>query len=134
MPWQPVPLSWQRSASLPEDPLVEDFSEREKEAHGRWTTIAWIGSGIYLFATTDGARFLSWQAAAFFIVGMFVAAVVFGLAAYLLQRGVAKVLVRIVTAPSASFATTVRAIGVALFVVETVIVFFVARWIVQRII
>lgn len=110
--------------------FIEKQYEKQKETHGGWATFAWIGSGIYLFATADGARFLSWQAAVFFIVGMFASPVVFGIAAYLIQRGVAKILVRTISTPSAGVAAVVRAIGLALFVAETVVIFLIARWIV----
>jgi hypothetical protein len=43
---------------------------------------------------------LSWSALVFFVVGMFVAAVVFGVVFYLLHRGVAKALTRFERAPT----------------------------------
>ena len=65
---------------------MEDVSEptrdKQKEGYGRIATFLWIAFGIYLFAATPEAHFLSWQAAVFFVVGMFTAAVVFGGASY----------------------------------------------------
>jgi hypothetical protein len=108
--------------------VLDELYDKQKEARGRWAAFAWIASGVYLFATVEGARFLSWQAAVFFIVGMFAAAVVFGLAAYLIQRGIAKVLVRAIGEPTARTATFVRVIGLMLHFLETVAVFLIARW------
>src|SRR5712691_12158709 len=89
------------------DEPLQTFYDKQKETHGGWATFAWIGSGLYLFATTEGAHFLSWQAAVFFLVGTFVAALGFGIAAYLLQRGLAKILVSVYTSPSAGVATVI---------------------------
>lgn len=105
-----------------------------KEVHGKWgmgiwwATTIWLGCGVYLFATVDAASFLSWQAPVYFVVGMFVAALVFGAAAYLLQRGVAKILARMESGPSSGTVTAIKFIGLVLFAVEFVVIFFVARW------
>lgn len=61
---------------------------------------------------------------------IFVAALVFGAASYQLQRGTAKILARIVSGPTAGTVTVIKSIGMALFAVETVVIFFVARWVV----
>ena len=115
--------------------MIDQFEgvyDRQKERHGKWATFAWMGSGVYLFAVNPQAHFLSWQAALFFIVGMFAAAVVFGLAAYVIQRGVAKLLVTLVRQPSAGTAATVSAmvstIGLMLFAIDAVVIFLIARW------
>lgn len=58
--------------------IHEVHRERLKTEKGALAAIVWIGTGIYLFATTAGAHFFSWQAAIFFVAGMFAAAIVFG--------------------------------------------------------
>lgn len=58
--------------------------EKKKEAGGRTASLLWIATGIYYFATTETASFLSWQAAVFFVGGMFAAAFIFGAASHYL--------------------------------------------------
>ena len=55
-----------------------DLYEKQKGKAGTWATIVWIGSGLSLYLTTEGAVLWSWSALVFFVVGMFVAAIVFG--------------------------------------------------------
>ncbi len=111
---------------------LQAFYDKQKETHGGWATFAWIGSGIYLFATTEGVRFLSWQAAAFFLVGTFVAALVFGIAGYVVQRGLAKAIMGVFPSPSTGVATVAVVLGWLLFAAETVVIFLVARWMISR--
>jgi hypothetical protein len=110
-----------------------DPYETQKETAGIWATIVWLASGLFLYMTTEGASLLSWSALLFFLVGMFAAAVIFGVAFYLLQRGVAKAVVKMVKAPSSGTATVISASGLALLVVETVIIYLTARWVLQAI-
>ena len=58
--------------------------DQKKQAAGRTAALLWIATGIYYFVTTEKAGFLSWQAALFFVGGMFVAAFVFGAASHYL--------------------------------------------------
>ena len=111
-----------------------DPYQKQKEAHGKWATFAWIGSGLYLFLTADGVSIWSWQALVFFLVGMFAAAIIFGIAAYGVQRGIAKILAKGITRPTASLAKIVSMIGISLFVVETVVIFLVAQWMFHQIV
>ena len=60
--------------------------DQQKESRGRAAAFIWIGIGIYLFSSTPQAHFFSWQAVVFFVVGMFVAAVVFGGVSYAVHR------------------------------------------------
>lgn len=109
-----------------------DF-ERQKEAAGSWATFVWIGSGLYLYLSTEGASILSWSALGFFVVGMFAAAIVFGIASYGLQRGLAKVLAMMIGPPSRKVAGVIRGIALALLIAETVLIFFAASWVFYRI-
>jgi hypothetical protein len=63
-----------------------DFWDSQKQPPGQFATFAWLLIGVYLFYRHPEAWFLSWQAAVYFVVGMFVAAVVFGWLGYGLQR------------------------------------------------
>lgn len=107
---------------------MDNFYDQQKKKHGDWAAMVWIGSGIYLFATDPAAHFLSWQALVFFIVGMFLAAIVFGGAAYVLQRLIGKVFMLVVREPSQGIAGLIGIIGIILFIVETIAVFLTARW------
>lgn len=51
------------------DATATAVTENKKEAAGRIASLLWIATGIYYFASTEAAAFLSWQAAAFFWVG-----------------------------------------------------------------
>lgn len=110
---------------------MDDFYDKQKEVHGKWATFVWIGSGVYLFATVDAASLLSWQAAVYFVVGMFAAALAFGAIAYLLQRILAMSLAKIVRGPSRGAASAITMIGLVFSAVEAVVIFLVARWIVE---
>ena len=106
---------------------MDDY--RQRENHGALATFCWIGSGLYLYLTTEGASFFSWSALGFFLVGMFAAAIVFGAAGYLLQRGVAKLLVRVVDSPTPATVSFVTAVGWLIMAVEMLAVFLAARWV-----
>ena len=114
--------------------MTVDLYEKQKETHGTWATWAWIGSGAYLFATTEGASFISWQTPVFFLVGTFVAALVFGLSAYGVQRGIAKILMRIFRSPSLAGTAVIGTVSVALFALEVAAIFLIARWVLSRMI
>ena len=110
-----------------------DRYEKDKETEGKFAAIVWLLSGVYLFWTSEKASFLTWQAAVYFIVGMFVAATVFGIAFYLVQRGTTKVLTAMFHSPSTGVATVIASIGFVLMVVETIVIFVVAQWVVENI-
>ena len=110
-----------------------DMYEQQKETAGGWATGVWLVSGLLLYATTEGVSLFSWSALLFFVVGMFAAAIVFGVGFYLLQRGVAKALLLIVKTPTPGTATMIKSIGWGLLAVETVIIYLTARWIFQQI-
>ncbi|MDD4456548.1 MAG: hypothetical protein PHC98_03070 [Syntrophotalea acetylenica] len=110
---------------------MDNGYEKQKEAHGGWATIVWIASGIYFFATSPTATFISWQALVYFVVGMFIAAAVFGGLSYGIQRGLAKILMVFIKTPSNGAAAFIRVLGIGLFVVDTVVVFLSAQWAIQ---
>ena len=62
----------------------------------------------------------------YFIAGMFVAAAVFGMITYGIHRWLARRLAQTATGPG-----TISIVGYALFVAECVVIFFVARWVVN---
>ena len=106
-----------------------DPYEWQNKTAGTWATMVWIGSGLFLYLTTKDASLLSWSALVFFVVGMFAAATIFGVGFYLLQLGIGKALVKVVKTPTPSVATAVRAIGLVLLIIETVIIYVAASWV-----
>jgi hypothetical protein len=106
-----------------------DPYEWQNKTAGTWATMVWIGSGLFLYLTTKDASLLSWSALVFFVVGMFAAATIFGVGFYLLQLGIGKALVKVVKTPTPSVATAIRAIGLVLLIIETVIIYVAASWV-----
>ena len=107
--------------------------EKQMQTEGSFAAIVWLVSGIYLFWASEKASFLSWQAALYFIVGMFVVAILFGICFYGIQRGISKVLAARVSEPSRGIAGAISVIGLVLMVAEAVVIFLVARWVVQSV-
>jgi hypothetical protein len=94
---------------------------------GAWATFVWISSGLYLYLTTKGASLSSWSSVLFFFVGTFVAAIVFGVAFHLIQRGVAKALVEMVH--KLALKHVMWAFSLVQLVIETVLIYVAARWV-----
>jgi hypothetical protein len=105
---------------------MNEFYDQQKQTHGSWAMIVWIAAGIYLFATTGNAKFLSWQAALYFVGGMFGSALVFGAIGYVMQRGVARILM-LVFEPSPRVAVFVVGLGFALFAIDALLVILGAK-------
>lgn len=57
-------------------------AEKNKEAAGGVSCMLWIFTGIYYFASTPQAHFISWQALMFFVGGGFASALLIGAAGY----------------------------------------------------
>ena len=72
-----------------------------KSSHGTFAAIVWIVAGALLYNSEPEARLISWQTPVYFLIGMFVAAALFGNLSYATVRGVTHALVstKIVTAP-----------------------------------
>ena len=107
------------------------FLDNEKQKAGQFATYAWLLIGVYLFYRHPEARFLSWQAAAYFVVGTFVAAVVFGWLVYGLQRLTAKYALFFIKRPSGSAAVFIYLVGIVLMGVELVVIYIVASEVVD---
>lgn len=106
---------------------MDDFYDRQKQMHGTGAMFLWIIAGVYLFWTNEAASFLSWQALVFFIVGMFAAALVFGMLAYGAQRIVASLFMTVTDEPGGLTGALISSTGLVLFVAECVLVFVAAR-------
>jgi len=108
-----------------------DHLYKQKEVSGAFATHVWIASGIFLYVTSESAPL--WWAFLFVLGGMFIAAAVFGVAFYLLQRGITKALVLVVKRPSLRAATAIYSLGLMLMAVEAVVIYLAARWTFQLI-
>lgn len=108
---------------------MSDSYDRQKEQAGSWATIVWIASGLFLYLTSESASLFSWSAVIFFVVGMFAAAIVFGIAFYLIQRGIAKLLLTLIKEPTPRVASIISSIGWVLLAIETVVIYLVASWV-----
>jgi hypothetical protein len=60
---------------------IRTQSEAQSSVFALWACSVWILSGLYLFATTPDASFISLAALAYFAVGPFVASIIFRTAA-----------------------------------------------------
>lgn len=105
---------------------VERAKEANRETAGKLATFVWIASGIYLFATSPKASFISWQSLVFFVVGMFVAAVVLGGVSYFIRTLLTDIGARIRLNPV--IATVFAILGFVLLIADFVVGFLVARW------
>jgi hypothetical protein len=62
------------------------LSNRPEDFPGYFATILWVAVGVFLFWTTPGAAFLSWQALVYFVGGTVSAGIIFGLMGMTVQR------------------------------------------------
>ena len=104
---------------------------RQKETIGAFAAAAWLLSGIFLIGTSETASFWTWQAAAYFIAGVFIAAVLFGVIFYWFESRTAKSLAALVDGHSQNAGNPVFLVALVLVAVETVVVFLVASWVVN---
>jgi hypothetical protein len=101
-----------------------------KSSHGTFAAIVWIVAGALLYNSEPEPRLTSWQTPVYFVVGMFVAAALFGNLSYVTVRGVTNALVKmkIVTAPTRRAAIGLTVTGYILFALEALLIYFIARW------
>ncbi|HJN24354.1 MAG TPA: hypothetical protein QGG18_01410 [Rhodospirillales bacterium] len=95
---------------------------------GKCATFLWLGIGGILFFLVPSTTLLSWQAAVYFIVGMFVSALFIGMGVYVIQRIISKVLSKVISSPSNIAAVFVLGIGAVLRCSEAGVVYFISLW------
>jgi hypothetical protein len=110
-------------------PQMAEKQERDLRVHQGWAALTWIGTGLYLIDTTRGISFFSLKTLGFFLIGTVPAGLVFGSAAYIAHRRICRLFTIRSERSAAVFASTV---GLLLFVVNGVICYLAARWVVAR--
>jgi hypothetical protein len=102
---------------------------RQRETIRVFAAGVWLVSGIFLFGANATASFLSWQAAAYFIVGLLIAAVLFGFIFHLFERRVANALAALAGGRPRNAVSPVLWGGLILVAAETIVIFAVASWV-----
>lgn len=110
--------------------MYSNSYDKQKEEAGKFATFVWIASGLYLYISSETASLFSWSAVSFFFIGMFVAALFFGIVFYLLQRLTAKILMKIIPESITlnKQALMIKSIGVIIMLVEIIVIFMTAQW------
>ncbi len=102
-------------------------ADKNKEAAGGVSCMLWIITGIYYFATTPQAHFISWQSLVFFVGGAFASAFVIGAAIYYAMEATRTFIYR------PHFKLTARnvvgaIVNLALNILQFIAPVFLARW------
>ena len=110
---------------------VDATKEVNKEKSGRLATFIWIASGVYLFSSTPHASFLSWQAAVFFVAGMFAAAILLGSLFYFITTMLTGMFSKLAgrSPISPMLALAISFTGLLLFISNVAGSFIIARWV-----
>jgi hypothetical protein len=91
------------------------------------SVVIWLISGVYLFATTPQAHFISLTGLLFLVVGVF-AGVFYGTLFYFARRGFSRFLLKALSVPGPSIVSmSVQVLGFGFLVGEIVLVFLAAR-------
>jgi hypothetical protein len=95
-----------------------------KATYGKIATFFWFIFGIYFHIVYDGfGALFTLKSLLFFLVGMFVAALVIGGITYLIQRLIAKIALRFISGPSSTAASVLKLIGYLIFALDVVIAY-----------
>jgi hypothetical protein len=100
-----------------------------KSSHGTFAAIVWIVAGCLLYNSEPETRLFAWQTPVYFLLGMFVAAALFGNLSYAAVRGMTHALVttKIVTAPTRRAQIGLTVTGYILFALEAILIYVIAR-------
>jgi hypothetical protein len=90
-----------------------------------WSVMIWLASGVYLFATTPEAHFISLSGLLFLIVGVF-AAGFYGMLFYFSRRAFSPFLLKALSVRGPIVGTSVQALGFGLLAGEVVLVYLAA--------
>jgi hypothetical protein len=104
--------------------LTKRQADEQRHANVWFAMACWVVSGIYLFATTPGVNFFSFQALLFFVAGGLVGGIWFGALTFYAQRALAWVFVYVFKiSASRKMAILLYCLGIVLMVVDAVIVY-----------
>lgn len=104
------------------------LSNRPEDFPGYFATILWVGIGVFLFWTTPGATFFSWQALVYFLIGTAAAAVLFGLVGMTAQR----LLPSLKNDKAGSKGSLAPVIGTLFAAAQLVVIYFLAKAVVSQ--
>ena len=110
--------------------VMDDSSNRQKERAGVTAVFLWLGIGLYVFATTQSASFLSWQSLVYFVGGTLVAALLFGLPAHAIRASIVEFAAPAAHQSGSGDAPTAKLIGLAVMIAQAVVIYLVADWLV----
>ncbi|MCB1511350.1 MAG: hypothetical protein KDJ36_10635 [Hyphomicrobiaceae bacterium] len=106
------------------------LTHRPEDFPGFFATVLWVGIGVWLFWTTPGAAFLSWQAAIYFIFGTLAVGLFFGIIGLTMQR----LIPVLKPAPGAAKPPggLAQVVGTLYGVAQFVVVYFLAKSVVTK--
>ncbi|MCH9809332.1 MAG: hypothetical protein K0U74_16525 [Alphaproteobacteria bacterium] len=107
------------------------LQHRPEDFPGFFPTVLWVGIGVFLFWTTPGAAFLSWQTLVYFVVGTIAVGILFGVIGMTLQRMMPSLKPRPDSDGKPS--QTAQLIGTLVGAVQMVVVYFLAKAVVTQI-
>ena len=102
-------------------PTPDDFP-------GFFPTVLWVGVGVFLFWTTPGASFLSWQALVYFLFGVIAVGIVFSILALTVRR----LIPALNPARAATASPGVKLLGTLVGATQLVIVYFLAKAVIAQ--
>jgi hypothetical protein len=108
--------------------LVSLYYARFRRLTTNWgfAFLAWIGSGLYIFVATKGGSLFSWQWLVFFLLGTPAATLIFGTASCRIIQMLGSV--KLQGHPWGPPAIEVDVV----LVIEAVVIFLTARWVLQQ--
>ena len=102
--------------------------KKEQKDKAAWCAcLAWVASGVYLFASSPAVSFFSVDALLFFLVGTFAASLTIGPASYFIRRSIVRLVVRLVRSPGPKASAFIGAIGQTLLIAEVWVAYLAAR-------
>jgi len=103
-------------------------NRKQRQTAARWACASWIVSGLYLFASTPAASFLSIKALLFFVVGTFAASLTIGLASGLVERSMLWLAMKLLRGQGRTAAAALAsAISQLVVIIEVCLAFLAAR-------
>jgi len=109
---------------------VEQPAPTTADFPGFFPTVMWVGVGVFLFWTTPGATFLSWQALVYFLPAMIGAGIFFGILGFTLRRVIPGLDPK--TWPPGGPTPTMQFVGTLIGAGQIVLVYFLAKSVITQ--